>query len=266
MSDSGGNNTDERVVIEQRLLKIDEIFIYRIPPMRSADGHRAEDWNLAKPLATCSLVVARRDNDLCVNIMAERPKEGAPRGATENYLFAQSNIRVDLADPSHNKIEHWVNPVVDSSRYFALRIKDGKSGREAFVGVGFRERTDAVNFRMSIEDYINSLKREEKAAELQREFEQSLSVGEKSSSKGGGGVDVAKLPLPKSSLSLAEGEKMHINIKSKRAKPANQSAKSKTGGLIGLKKPPPPPDASPASDDGISTTNSNEVEWGEFEG
>lgn len=264
MPDSGGNNTDERVVIEQRLLKIDEIFIYRIPPMRSADGHRAEDWNLAKPLATCSLVVARRDNDLCVNIMAERPKKGAPQGAMENYLFAQSNIHVDFANPSH-KIEHWVNPVVDSSRYFALRIKDDKSGREAFIGVGFRERNDAVNFRMSIEDYINSLKREEKAAELQKEFEQSLSVGEKLS-KEGGGADVEKLQLPISSLSLKEGEKMHINIKSKRVKPVNQSTKSKTGGLIGLKKPPPPPDASPASDDGVSTANSSEVEWGDFEG
>lgn len=151
MSDSGENGTDERVVIiEQRLLKIDEVFIYRIPPMRSADGHRAEDWNLAKPLATCSLLVARRDNDLCVNLMAERPKPGAPAGAIENYLFAQSTIHVDFTNPSHN-IEHWVNPVVDSSRYFALRIEDSKSGREAFIGVGFRERTDATNFRMTIE-------------------------------------------------------------------------------------------------------------------
>eukprot|EP01083_Nonionella_stella_P018257 50939_1 len=138
MSNSESSDADEKVVIEQRLLKIDEVFIYHIPPMRSADGHRAEDWNLAKPLATCSLLVARRDNDLCINIMAERPKPGAPSGAVESYLFAQSNIRVDLSNPSH-KIEHWVVPVVDSSRYFAVRIIDLKSGREAFIGVGFRE-------------------------------------------------------------------------------------------------------------------------------
>lgn len=147
----------DKVVMEQSLVKIDEVFVYRIPPMRSADGHRwvamflpcisclrlafshlarwntmheqqtpvstiatpylsfcflsilanrAEDWNLAKPLATCKLEVLRRDNSLCINIMADRPKPGASAGATETYLFAQSNITVDFSNPSH-KMDRW---------------------------------------------------------------------------------------------------------------------------------------------------------------
>ena len=272
MSCSGGENAVERVVIEQRLLKIDEVFIYRIPPMRSADGHRAEDWNLAKPLATCSLLVARRDNDLCINIMAGRPKPGAPEGATETYLFAQSEIHVDVTSSSQ-KLEYWVNPVVDSSRYFAVRIKDSKTGREAFIGVGFRERTDATNFRMCLEDYIDSLKREERAEELRRRFEESLTAG--SLKDGDNANDVEEAPLRKSSLSLKEGEKLHINIMSKRANPVNkQPHKVKgTGALIGLKKPPPPPDITLASDtssDQESTANNTTsdvgVDWGDFEG
>ena len=252
--------------------------------MRSADGHRAEDWNLAKPLNTCSLEVVRRDNDLCINIMAERPKKNAPPGAMESYLFAQSNIQVEVNNPAH-KIEHWVNPVVDSSRYFAVRIKDSKSGREAFIGVGFRERTDATNFRMSIEDYINSLKREEKAARLHEEFEQSLTLEKEG---GGGDADsVEKLPLPKSSLSLKEGEKLHINIKSSKQGGANTSYQRKSskgkagtggGGLLGLKKPPPPPDnttppvSDTSSDQGsigaknATSEEQGEVDWGDFEG
>ena len=275
MSDKEGSNAVERVVIEQQLLKIDEVFIYRIPPMRSADGHRAEDWNLAKPLNTCSLVVTRRDNDLCINIMAERPKPGAPEGATESYLFAQSNVSVDFTNQS-SKIEHWVTPVVDSSRYFALRIKDSKSGREAFIGVGFRERTDATNFRMSMEDYINSLKREQKAAELQKQFEESLTVDGRA--KAEGATDkVEKLPLPKSSLSLKEGEKLHINIKGKKSptgiKKQTIKAKGAAGGLLGLKKPPPPPDTKPAASDTsagdpstVANSTSDDDEWGDFEG
>ncbi|KAL9180247.1 hypothetical protein ACHAXT_008217 [Thalassiosira profunda] len=253
---------DAKVVIEQRLLKIDECFVYRIPPMRSADGHRAEDWNLAKPLATCSTQIVRRDNDLCINIMAERPKPGAPAGAVESYLFAQSAIQVDFSDPSH-KIEHWVNPVVDSSRYFAVRIKDSKTGREAFVGVGFRERTDATNFRMSIEDYINSLRREEKAAELHKQFEmQAMSDS-----------DDEKLPLPKSSLSLKEGEKIHVTIKGKRGGSVSPKVKKNTLGLAGLKKPPPPPGAAPTASESSSEHGSatedkpaEDVDWGDFEG
>mmetsp|Transcript_13159 Transcript_13159/g.19850 ORF Transcript_13159/g.19850 Transcript_13159/m.19850 type:complete len:275 (-) Transcript_13159:60-884(-) len=274
MSESVENGADDKVVIEQRLLKIDEIFVYRIPPMRSADGHRADDWNLAKPLSTCSLIVCRRDNDLCINIMGERPKPGAPVGAVETFLFAQSNVQVDFSNPSH-KIDHWVNPVVDSSRYFAVRIKDSQTGREAFIGVGFRERTDATNFRMSIEDYINSLKREEKAAALHKEFEQSMSLRCQSSGESGD-AKLEKLPLPKSSLSLKEGEKLRINIKGTRANPANKnSPKIKKGiiGMAGLKKPPPPPDAILASHDsdhqGPTTTNNtnlSDVDWGDFEG
>jgi len=264
---------EERVVIEQLLLKIDEVFIYRIPPMRSADGHRAEDWNLAKPLNTCSLVVAQKDNDLCVNIMAERPKQNAPEGAIESFLFAQSNIHVDFNNPSH-KLGHWVNPVVDSSRYFAIRIEDPITKREAFVGVGFRERTDATNFRMSMEDYINSLKREAKAVELQKKFEESLTV-----SKGEDGSEEKerRLPLPKSNLSLKEGEKIHININSKREKSNKQPAKVKGtvvgNTLIGLKKPPPPPNDKKVAhssveepESTVANSLSDEDEWGDFEG
>jgi len=254
--ESSSSTIEDKVVIEQLLLKIDEAFIYRIPPMRSADGHRAEDWNLAKPLNTCSLVVNRRDNDLCINIMAERPKPNAPEGATESYLFAQSIIKVDFTNPSH-KIEHWVNPVVDSSRYFAVRIEDAKTGREAFIGVGFRERNDATNLKFTIEDYINSLKREEKAAELQKQFEESLTVG--------GDRDdykVERLPLPKSSLSLKAGEKLHINIGNKSPSSSKQPKVKKTGGLLGLKKPPPPPSDDP--DSTVATSNEDDDEWGDF--
>ncbi len=36
------------------LLTIKEVFVYKVPPLRSASGHRAEDWNLAAPLFTGS--------------------------------------------------------------------------------------------------------------------------------------------------------------------------------------------------------------------
>ena len=277
MSTSNGDKYDgeeeasEKVVIEQRLLKLDEVFVYRIPPLRSADGYRAEEWNLSKPLATCSLLVNRLDAALCINLMAERPKANAPPGATESYLFAQSKIKVGSDD---HKLTHWVESVIDSSRYFAVRIRDPKTGREAFIGVGFRERNDATNFRMTMEDYCNALKREEKARELYRQFEQSLE------DQAGEGEDngVEKSLSAMSNLSLKEGEKIHISIKgsggSKRVTPVTsdkQTAKiGASGRLVGLRKPPPPPvanlDAAKASSAGIATNNSPDDEWGDFEG
>ena len=42
--------------------------------------------------------------------------------------------------------------VLDSSRYFVLRIEDG-SGRAAFIGMGFNERNDAFDFTAAIQDH-----------------------------------------------------------------------------------------------------------------
>ena len=276
MSTSSGDSTDdgeaEKVVIEQRLLKLDETFVYKIPAMKTANGHRAEDWNLASPLATCSLVVNRRDDSLCINIMGERPKANAPPGATESYLFAQSIIQVKSDQTSH-KLEHWVEPVVDSSRYFALRIRDPRSGREVFIGVGFRERNDATNFRMTMEDYVNALLREEKAQILHEQFERSLQDQSDQNEDGG------ELPLPSmSSLSLKEGEKIHINIKGsgKRSTKTKTTSQSPKKGLLGLRKPPPPPpnaDSAATKPSSAETStkppienNDDDDEWGDFEG
>jgi hypothetical protein len=265
MSNSGGGSISEeeaeKVVIEQRVLKLDEVFVYKIPAMRSVDGHRAEDWNLAKPLATCSLVANRLDDSLCINIMAERPKANAPPGATESYLFAQSVIRVKSDQRRSHKIEHWVEPVVDSSRYFAMRIRDSKTGREAFIGVGFRERNDATNFRMTMEDYVAALKREEKAQELHRRFEQSLE------DQYGDGEDGAEQPLPAmSNLSLKEGEKIHIKIKGATKQQKHTPKKGTSVGLVGLRRPPPPPPDANTASSSPEKKEDDDDEWGDFEG
>jgi len=50
------------------LLKIDEVFIYKIPPLKSASGHRAEDWNLAHPLFTGCLKLSQNDTEVLISI------------------------------------------------------------------------------------------------------------------------------------------------------------------------------------------------------
>jgi len=92
-----------------------------------------------------------------------------------------------------------------------------------------------------------------KAKELHQQFEASLGVS---------GEEEEKLPVPKSSLSLKEGEKIHINIKGKKASrsPRPMKAQNKLG-LTGLRKPPPPPpmNSEAAGDD-------DNDEWGDFVG
>jgi len=139
-----------KVVIDQTLLKVEEVFVYRIPPCPTSGGHRADDWNLANPQATCSLVVLRRDSALLIRLFADQPMEGGPKGAKEQVLFAQCKMDLDMSSstvasagsstasssaqhPQRPKpnMDYWVEPVTDSSRYFAIRISDEKTGREA---------------------------------------------------------------------------------------------------------------------------------------
>jgi hypothetical protein len=58
---------------------------------------------------------------------------------TTGELFAQ----VTYAKP-------WtqVEPVLDSSRYFVLRV-EGEGGKRAYVGMGFQERGEAFDFQVS---------------------------------------------------------------------------------------------------------------------
>lgn len=48
---------EEALVIEQPLLTIKEVFVYRVPPLRASSGHRAEEWGLANPVFTGVCVV-----------------------------------------------------------------------------------------------------------------------------------------------------------------------------------------------------------------
>lgn len=119
---------------------------------------RADEWNLRKPLQECSLRIERRGEILL--IVFTYKKEGSPP-----TLFAIS--KVDLVGTSHS-MDHWVQPVGDSSRYFALRVTDEKGGREAVIGLGFREREEAEDFSQCIVNYQNAIMREklERAGEM----------------------------------------------------------------------------------------------------
>ena len=108
----------------------------------------ADEWNLRKPLQECSLRIERR-GDLLLVVFTYK-KEGSPPS-----LFAVCKIDIELYDMSH-----YVQAVGDSSRFFAIRVTDEKGGREAVVGLGFRERDEAADFSQCLINFQNALARE----------------------------------------------------------------------------------------------------------
>ena len=118
-----------------------------------------------------------------------------------------------------------VEPVTDSSRYFVLKIVDGKSKRHAFLGLGFRERMQASDFNAAIDEHRQYLRRKKEADAYKKQFSSSAEASK--------------------DYSLKEGEKITIQIKkSPNAKKSGRlslgEGKGPTMVAGGLLAPPPP--------------------------
>jgi len=103
----------------------------------------------------CSLRVERRGDVLLVVFSFQK------EGSKGSSLFAL--CKIDLL--SGNSMDHFVQPTGDSSRYFAVRVTDEKGGREAVVGLGFREREEAADFSQCLINFYNAIARERFGAE-----------------------------------------------------------------------------------------------------
>lgn len=63
-----------------------------------------------------------------------------------------------------------VEAVIDSSRYFAIRLVDRQSKRHAIIGIGFRERTEASDFNAALYEHTQYLRRKKQAAEMHEAY------------------------------------------------------------------------------------------------
>merc|ERR1719482_2564063 len=137
--------------IESLLWTCKESYVYQIPPLKNENGHRANDWDVNKWLWPGALKLTSKGNTL--NIILHDPNTGE--------LFANC--------PVTEKGSKAVDQVIDSTRYFALRIDDGQ-GRHAYVGMGFRDRSHAYDFNATMLDHWKGVARQKEADELQKEM------------------------------------------------------------------------------------------------
>jgi len=107
--------------------------VYKIPPLTANEGHRANNWgDLACPLWKGRLRIIENSKGAALHF------EDAQTGE----LFARAEY-----DPLRPSVE----AVLDSSRYFVVRVED--TGKKAYIGLGFAERTDSFDFNVTLQDY-----------------------------------------------------------------------------------------------------------------
>ncbi|XP_054817244.1 uncharacterized protein At1g03900 [Prosopis cineraria] len=208
--------------IELVLFQVSECYVYIIPPRKSAASYRADEWDVNKWAWEGTLKVLSK-GELCI-IKLEDKKTGE--------LYARAFLR--------NGEPHPVEPVIDSSRYFVLRIEENIGGRlrHAFIGIGFRERTEAYDFQAALHDHMKYLNKKKEAEEMEQHFQQISSID----------------------YSLKEGETLKLQIKTNKSghnvksklpeQGQNSTSEEKCNtkeSKLSIKLPPPPPPASPTS-------------------
>ncbi|KAK7267405.1 hypothetical protein RIF29_20079 [Crotalaria pallida] len=205
----------EEEAFEHTLLVVREVSVYKIPPRTTSGGYKCGEWLQSDKIWSGRIrVVSCKDR---CEIRLEDPNSGD--------LFAACFVYPGQRDAA-------VEPVLDSSRYFVLKIEDGQ-GKHAFIGLGFAERNEAFDFNVALSDHDKYVRREnEKEA--------------------GGGGDVAgeesQIDIhPAVNHRLKEGETIRINVKHKLSGGTGMlSAAGRTGGHAATQNPkvlslaPPP--------------------------
>lgn len=174
-----------------------ECYVYRPPPAGSI-GHRAELWDVDHWLQEVSLKIVTCDEECTIKLFDI--KSGA--------LFAECNV------PPDAPLSTVVEAVVDSSRYFALKIEDRESKRHAFIGIGFRERTEASNFNAALSEHTQYLRRKKEATERRQAYESTTDDSE------------AARASPQSELSLKPGETITLKLAKTQLSPSTSTSQA----------------------------------------
>ena len=152
-----------------------EVFVYKVPLRAAASGHVAASWGLDKPLLEGTFVrVTATDTSFAIAVW-QRGSGGG--GVNVNAQPQQHSITTLPAREGHKLVAvcefpvvsgelgvgHFVEPSLDSSRYFVLRVK-GAAGGGGLLGLGFREREDAFSFKSSLAEHVAHVSRQRTGA------------------------------------------------------------------------------------------------------
>jgi hypothetical protein len=114
---------------ERQLVMVARCNAFRIPPLNQADGYRCTGWEGNHLWTGRVRILAKGDK---ARIVLDDAGTGK--------VFAEAPLDHPNA----------VEPVLDSSRYFVIRVVNGT--RHAFIGIGFQERNEAFDFKLAVEE------------------------------------------------------------------------------------------------------------------
>ncbi|KAH9816715.1 adaptin ear-binding coat-associated protein 1 NECAP-1 [Melampsora americana] len=189
-----------------------ECYVYRLPPRTSTAGYKAAEWG---------------DMEAFLWKGRLRIIEKGTESPTKCFIRLEDSDTGELfANCPYSLDGKSVEPVLDSSRYYVIRVEDISSGQRAFLGMGFPERSDSFDFNVTLQDWTKRQK-----------FTTQSTVHESTSSP--------HLPSgPKRDFSLKEGQTISICLggrSSPKKKSTSSDPPSSTNGPLPFLPPPPAP-------------------------
>jgi hypothetical protein len=227
----------------QRILYLaPKVHIYQIPPLTSTKGYQASQWtadNNKRQIFTARLRI------LETSIPAPTADDDAAEKVSTTLLLEDSsNGQLFAAAPY--TAANVVEQALDSSRFFAVTVVG--EGRKAVLGMGFEERSEAIDFNIALQDARRVLG-----------FETNPNAPGSASGARGKSSQKA-VEEPKRDFSLKEGETISINLgglkgrreRKEESRSPPEQQKSDQDALFSIKPPPgsggssflpPPPSA-----------------------
>ncbi|ORX35059.1 hypothetical protein BD324DRAFT_582726 [Kockovaella imperatae] len=192
--------------IESILFIAREVMVYQVPPRTSTSGYKAAEWDVEQFMWKGRLRVVEIGNRC--ELKLEDPSTGE--------LFASATYATPWTQ---------VEPVLDSSRYFVIRV-EGDGGQRAYIGMGFQERGEAFDFQVALQSVAKRASAPEPSSDPSQP---------------------SKPAAPPKDYSLKDGQTFTIKIPgregSAKKTPISSTSgpSSGSGGGFGLLPPPPPP-------------------------
>ncbi|KAK8814238.1 hypothetical protein WA158_008100 [Blastocystis sp. Blastoise] len=189
--------TAETSDFEQITFRYDECFVYKVPERQFNLSYHALDWGLDKPLAICSITVSVSEDSCYIRFYKNE------NGVHATDPLAESIIKLDFESDIKDKLDFFCEPTIDSSRYFVVRIYNKQLNKTTFMGMGFRDRSTAFNFRASLDDYCSSVHRTKEASEaIHVNLKELFSTEDNNDENSGETIDIKNIPIKPMKLDL----------------------------------------------------------------
>lgn len=173
--------------IQRVVFVASNVHVYGIPPLASTRGFKAGSWT-APPNPTAQEIFTARLRVVETSLEGRLKADIVLEDGGSGELFAAAPY---TSAPTVQQAE-------DSSRFFALRVV-GEGGMKATLGIGFEERSPALDFNIALGEMRKVLG-----------WDGASASGGRSASGGKSlALDVQK------DFSLKAGEKIHIEVGSK---------------------------------------------------